>query len=249
MLPKFRYSLSSDLATLVIRPPSMLRWLAVVSGAIALSASPAIAQTTADTASDASETTETTETPAATDTRFACQLVDGNYIVMYSPQSQPGESYPWAQPTELGGGWTPERRCNEISRRLESYRPDGLLELQTGLENGYETVCVTTERNAACRIVLTVPPGQDARLTRDRVFETLTVADSGQQTDAVTTFTGQDDDVLGEIADVLGLPSSSSSRQSSDAINLQPFLDPADGGSGEFLIQEDAPRLNPDRFR
>jgi len=211
---------------------------AVAVGAIALSAMPVLAQV-------ANETSET-----ATDTRFTCQFVDGDYIVMYYPQSQPGEAYPWAQPTELGGGWTPERRCNEISRRLESYRPDGLLELRTGLENGYETVCVTTERNADCRIVLTVPPGQDARLTRDRVFETLTVADSGQQTDAVTTFTGQNDDLLGNIADALGLPSPSRTpNRSSDAINLRPFLDPADGGSGEWLVPGNAPQLNPDRFR
>jgi hypothetical protein len=245
MLPKFRYSQLSGLGLSLKSSPSVMRWGAVLVGAIALSGSPALAQTT----TDSDTTADTADTPAATDTRFTCQFMDGDYIVMYYPQSQPGEAYPWAQPTELGGGWTPERRCNEISRRLESYRPDGLLELRTGMENGYETVCVTTERNADCRIVLTVPPGQDARLTRDRVFETLTVADSGQQTDAVTTFTGQDDDLLGDIADALGLSSPSSPRRSSDAINLRPFLDPADGGSGELLVPSNAPQLNPDQFR
>ncbi|NJN90156.1 MAG: hypothetical protein HC878_07090, partial [Leptolyngbyaceae cyanobacterium SL_5_14] len=104
---------------------------------------------------------------------------------MYYPQSQPGQAYAWATPTELGGGWTEERRCNEISRRLEFYRPDGLLEMQTGVENGYSTICVTTQQNASCRIVLTVPPGQDPLVTRDRVFENLAVADRGQQTDSV----------------------------------------------------------------
>lgn len=171
---------------------------------------------------------------------------------MYYPQSQPGEAYPWAKPTELGGGWTPERRCNEISRRLESYRPDGLLEMRTGIENGYDIVCVTTQQDPSCRIVLTVPPGQDARVTRDRVFESLTVADSGQQTDAVTTFTGRDRDLLDGLADSLNLPSIPNinlpGRSSRDAINLRPFLDPADGGTGQRLTPS-APQLNPDRFR
>ncbi|XPM57456.2 MAG: COP23 domain-containing protein [Leptolyngbya sp. IPPAS B-1204] len=114
----------------------------------------------------AQSSTPTRRSPTSTttqnlnDVRFSCQVVNGQYTVMYNPQSQPGQYYPWATPTAMGGGWSPDRRCNEISRRLEFYRPDGLLELQTGLENGYNTVCVTTEAMPSCRIVLTVPKGK-----------------------------------------------------------------------------------------
>jgi len=83
----------------------------------------------------------------------------------------------------MGDGWTSERRCNEISQRLESYRPDGLIELRD-VENNYNTV-VTTENDPSCRIVFTVPPGQDPTSTRNRVFSNLTVADSGEQTTAI----------------------------------------------------------------
>jgi hypothetical protein len=107
---------------------------------------------------------------------------------MYHPESQPNQGYPWATPGTLGGGWTPELRCNEISRRLELYRPDGLVEMRNAVENNYNTVCVTTQKNPSCRIVLTVPPGQDPELTRNRVFQNLTVADTGERTDAVNTF-------------------------------------------------------------
>ena len=189
-------------------------------------------------------------------TRFACQYTDGQYTVMYYPQSQPGQAYPWTTPTELGGGWSEERRCNEISRRLESYRPDGLLEMQTGVENSYNTVCVTTQQNAACRIVLTVPPGQDPVLTRDRVFENLSVADRGQQTDSVTTYTDADGDgILNRIGEALDidLPSLSGQRESSNSINLRPFLDQTDGGTGTRLqggiSTQSSPQLNPNRFR
>lgn len=236
-MPLFQFESRQTLSTLWVRGISLslgLVTLGLSGGAIA----------------------QTTPAPDVTSsTRFACQYTDGQYTVMYYPQSQPGQAYPWATPTELGGGWTEERRCNEISRRLESYRPDGLLEMQTGLENGYDTICVTTQRDGSCRIVLTVPPGQDPLTTRDRVFENLAVADRGQQTDSVTTFTGRDDGILNRIGEALNinLPGSRQSSSSARSINLRPFLDQADGGTGARLQggtpAQSSPQLNPDRFR
>ncbi len=171
------------------------------------------------------------------DTRFTCEQVNGEYLVMYSPASQPDQSYEWARPSEMGGGWTPARRCAEISRRLESYRPDGLLEMRTGLENGYNIVCVTTERNPSCRIVLTVPPGQDPLATRDRVFENLAVADSGQRTDAVNTLLADDDALIQQLGAALNLrlPRQAATVRRAQSIDLRPFLDRADGGTATRL--------------
>lgn len=173
--------------------------------------------------------------------RFACQAQNGQPTVMYFPESQPSQAYPWAVPSTLGGGWSADRRCNEISRRLESYRPDGLVEMRTGTENGYNTICVTTDRVPACRIVLTVPTGQDPVVTRDRVFQNLTVADSGQQTQGVYTY-GQkgDSGILNQIGQVLGIGRNRSANRPTNTyrsgdINLKPFLDRKDGGTGERL--------------
>lgn len=207
-------------------------------------------------------TPSTTAPQNLSEVRFSCQLVNGQHTVMYNPQSQPGQYYPWATPTALGGGWSPERRCNEISRRLEVYRPDGLLELKTGLENGYNTVCVTTETVPSCRIVLTVPPGQDAVAVRDRIFNNLLVADSGQQTSAVVAYQENESGILQQIGQALGinLPGGTSGvtgprRSSPSSINLRPFLDPADGGTGTRLLNSTGSpsggsgQLNPDNFR
>lgn len=205
------------------------------------------------TGGNTSPTPDPSTPPSITSgTRFSCQTTNGQYTVMYAPESQPGKLYAWATPTALGGGWSPDRRCNEISRRLEFYRPDGLLEMQTGTENGYNTVCVTTQRNAACRIVLTVPPGQDPLATRDRVFENLTVADSGQETNAVNTFQEGGNILLNQIGEVLNLPGVGQARSNARSIQLRPFLDQADGGTGTRLQESSAPsnrRLNPDQFR
>jgi Circadian oscillating protein COP23 len=176
----------------------------------------------------------------AVNARFSCQNQGGEYTVVYNPQSQPGKTYPWAKPTTMGGGWTPELRCAEISRRLEEYRPGGLLEMQTAVENGYNTICVTTSQVPACRIVLTVPEGEDPLIIRDRVFGNLTVADNGQQTTAVTTFSGDDNNIINQVGAAVGVDLSSLSRsnrssRSSDSVDLRPFLDPADGGTGARL--------------
>ncbi len=194
--------------------------------------------------------------------RFSCQVRDGQYIVVYQPKSQPQKYFPWAAPSTMGDGWSPERRCNEISRRLELYRPDGLLELKTSTENGYNVICTTTDKNSACRIVLTVPNGQDAIATRDRVFGNLTTADSGQQTTAVNTYRGGDrtlSDITGNLGlgiDLSGIngvlgsvlsPSRPTSNARSRNLYLKPFLDPSDGGTGSFA--DSGRKLNPDNFR
>ncbi|NEP17779.1 MAG: hypothetical protein F6J97_12885, partial [Leptolyngbya sp. SIO4C1] len=95
--------------------------------------------------------------PLPDDARFECQIHERQFTVMYLPESQPDQAYPWAVPEAMGGGWSAERRCFEISDRLERYRPEGLQELRTGIENGYDTVCATTEQNPdLCQIVFTV---------------------------------------------------------------------------------------------
>ncbi|PZO35785.1 MAG: hypothetical protein DCF19_23045 [Pseudanabaena frigida] len=203
--------------------------------------------------------------------RFSCQARDGQYIVVYQPKSQPQKYFPWAAPSTMGDGWSPERRCNEISRRLESYRPDGLLEMRTSTENGYNVICATTDKNSACRIVLTVPNGQDPIATRDKVFGNLTTADSGQATTAVNTYQGRDRS-LGDLTSDLGLGIDlkgingvlgsvlSSNRSGATTptnirggnLYLKPFLDPSDGGTGSSLGNSNftgGRRLNPDNFR
>jgi hypothetical protein len=199
------------------------------------------------------------------DPRFTCNLDNGKYTVMYHPESQPTEAYPWAIPSQMGGGWDPQRRCEVISSRLEQYRPDGLVELTTSKMNGYDILCVTTDANPECRIVLTVPVGQDPIATRDEVFDALTVADSGQQTQGVYTFTEGDNPLNNSLEGILNgdlsilnqtLGGNSNLRLSGNGIYLKPFLAPQDGGTGAYLHHNNSAdqdttgrQLNPNIFR
>jgi hypothetical protein len=169
--------------------------------------------------------------------RFSCQSYNGQYTIMYQPQSQPGQYFSWATPASLGGGWNSQLRCQTIASRLESYRPDGLQELQTAVENNENTICVTTEANRTCRIVLTVPRGKDPFVVRNSVFQNLTTADSGQQTLAVNTYAnrGGGSDDLSNLGRTLLGGGSNRVSSSQRGLNLQPFLDRKDGGTGSGL--------------
>jgi hypothetical protein len=176
--------------------------------------------------------------------RFSCQTNNGRATVMYQPESQPTKAFAWAVPQQMGGGWTPEKRCREIAARLELYRPDGLVEMQTGRENGYNTVCVTTDNVPGCRIVFTVPQGQDPVATRDGVFSNLAIADSGQQTAGVYTYQGNSGkDLLNQLGGALkvdlgglfGSQSKTAAPVARTGMALKPFLDRADGGTGAQL--------------
>ncbi len=188
--------------------------------------------------------------------RFACETVSGEQTVVYRPQSRAGEAYSWAIPGNMGNAWSSTRRCGEISRRLESYRSDGLEELRISVENRSNVVCVTTERNPNCRIVFTVPGGQDPVVVRDRVFRNLTLADSGEQTQGVNTFAGGSDNgldgLLGQGSSVQSR-SRASFRSKSAGISLKPFLSKEDGGTGNQMgnpvTVPQRYRLNPNNFR
>lgn len=203
-----------------------------------------------------------TSTTVDSATRFSCQNNNGQYTVMYQPQSQPGQFYPWAAPTTLGGGWDAQKRCQAIASRLELYRPDGLQELQTAFENNENIICVTTEANTGCRIVLTVPRNKDPIAVRNSVFQNLTTADNGQQTTAVSTYRNSSQGGTSELYN-LGRTIFGGSKKpvtaTKNGINLKPYLDPKDGGTATSLrkgsatvrpTQPQTPiRLNPRIFR
>ncbi|BAZ16879.1 hypothetical protein NIES4071_87570 [Calothrix sp. NIES-4071] len=199
-----------------------------------------------------------------TNARFSCQLVNGQNTVMYQPQSQPGQFFAWATPRTLGGGWDTARRCQTIAQRLESYRNDGLLDLQTTVMNGENVVCVTTEANSACRIVLTVPREKDPNYVLSSVFQNLSSADNGQQTTAVNTYRDRGGYQINQIYRTIvggnNTRNSTNNRSTKSTIALKPFLDRADGGTGQGLRnpvrigrqpikQQSGARLNPDKFK
>jgi hypothetical protein len=123
--------------------------------------------------------------------------------------------------------------------------------MQTAVENGYNTVCVTTDNMPNCRIVFTVPRGQDPVATRNSVFQNLAIADSGQRTSGIATFRdGQGTAVLGQLGKalnidlggLLGNQPAAAVAPTRNGIYLKPFLDRADGGTGTMLLNQPTAR-------
>jgi Circadian oscillating protein COP23 len=195
--------------------------------------------------------------------RFTCESINNESTVTYRPVDRPGDRYPWAIPSTMGSNWNANKRCTEIARRLEEYRRDGLKELRTEVKNQYDTVCVTTERDSECRLVFTVPSGQDAIATRDSVFRNLTMADSGQRTTGVNTFADGGNNGFGNLFGNLpglgngGTAAPASKLQNNPNIDLRPFLSTKDGGTATQLrapatknpTTGSSKKLNPNRFR
>ncbi len=101
--------------------------------------------------------------------RFSCELRPdterGEYVwtVMYDNGKK---KQPWLGIViPMGGGWSPERRCQEIEKRLENFRQDGLVSL--GYRDDPNTpqqqvLCVKTKLTAdGCPLLMTLDVGTD----------------------------------------------------------------------------------------
>jgi type 1 fimbria pilin len=76
-----------------------------------------------------------------------------------------------------GNGYTPERRCKEVSQRFDNLNRQGLLRLSyitTGRKNGYNIVCVAREQGAPCLsegILFTLRQGSNPNRTLKDLME------------------------------------------------------------------------------
>ncbi|NES18888.1 MAG: hypothetical protein F6K41_08160 [Symploca sp. SIO3E6] len=98
--------------------------------------------------------------------RFSCDLqpdiATGGEIwtVMYRNDR---ETKPWLKMvTGLGGNWTPAKRCDEIARKLELYREDGLTKLayrtDPATPSQYVICAYTKSSGDNCPLLITLKP-------------------------------------------------------------------------------------------
>ena len=82
----------------------------------------------------------------------------------------------WKSEAFSGAGWTPERRCQEVSARFQQYHSSESLEyITTGRMNGLPVICVAKSDGGACAgLLYTLKPGQNATATLKQLFEIRT---------------------------------------------------------------------------
>lgn len=78
----------------------------------------------------------------------------------------------WTSSVFSNDGWSPERRCQEVSSRFSQFNDNNQLRyLTTGYMNGMNVICVALNRGDRCSgLVYTLKPGQNPTQTLNRLF-------------------------------------------------------------------------------
>jgi Circadian oscillating protein COP23 len=105
--------------------------------------------------------------------RFYCGTSNGERATIVKTATQ-GEVplIIWAYPG-FGSEFTPEKRCQIVSQRFQSYYEEGTLDYVTAERiRGYDTVCVARSQGGRCegRILFTLPPGRNANDAIEQIF-------------------------------------------------------------------------------
>ena len=105
---------------------------------------------------------------------ISCMNANGVPATVVSTKS--GKQVPiiyWKSDTFSGSGWTPTRRCQEVSARFQEYHEAGTLEfITTGRMNGMPVLCVSKTDGGGCAgLLYTLKPGQNATATLQKLFD------------------------------------------------------------------------------
>jgi hypothetical protein len=104
---------------------------------------------------------------AGTSTSFTCSVDNGVPTTMAQTQRGVTPVIRWSSDSFSDSGWTPEKRCTEVSKRFQTYSDEGTLSfLTTGVMNGMPVVCTTNQEGGTCQnLLFTLQSGDNAGQT------------------------------------------------------------------------------------
>jgi len=114
-----------------------------------------------------------TSPASAQSTRFACGTSQsGSPATMAQTPNGNVPVIRWVSSFGHAAGYTPQRRCQEVSARFQSYHEAGRLDyLTTGVMNNHPVICVADNVGGACNgLLFTLPPGRDANQTLEQLM-------------------------------------------------------------------------------
>lgn len=108
---------------------------------------------------------------------ISCMKADGVPATVVTTKA--GQQIPiiyWKSSTFSSSGWTPTRRCKEVSARFQEYHESGMLNfITTGRMNGLPVICVAKTDDGGCAgLLYTLKPGQNATATLQKVLDIQT---------------------------------------------------------------------------
>ncbi|WP_449416638.1 COP23 domain-containing protein [Phormidium nigroviride] len=113
------------------------------------------------------------QTPRRT---FFCGMSQGRPATVVRTVRGPMTMVIWINEDFTASGWTPERRCKEISGRFERFNSSGQLKhLKAGKVSGQPVICAASTRSSSCSsntVLITLPAGTNANAVLDRLLNT-----------------------------------------------------------------------------
>ncbi|CBN57388.1 MULTISPECIES: COP23 domain-containing protein [Kamptonema] len=105
---------------------------------------------------------------------FLCGMSQGNPATLVRTVRGPMTVIIWTNEEYTASGWTPERRCKEISARFERLNRSGQLKyLKAGTVSGQSVICGTDSRESLCssnNVLVALPSGTDANLALNHLL-------------------------------------------------------------------------------
>jgi len=101
----------------------------------------------------------------AAGTTFVCGKSRGTPTTIAQTQQGNVSIIRWTSDYFEQSGWTPQRRCEAVSERFQTFYDKGTLKyLTTGRMNGYTVICVAERQGGPCgdRLLFTVKHHQEA---------------------------------------------------------------------------------------
>lgn len=98
-----------------------------------------------------SSVTSLSQSAHAEEARFFCGTSNGHPTTMAKTSSGDVPFIVWSSNYFANSGWTPQRRCDEVSKRFQDYYTQGSLKyLTTGTANNMPIICPAIQQDGPC---------------------------------------------------------------------------------------------------
>lgn len=106
--------------------------------------------------------------PSLAETKFFCGRSQGTPATMVRTEVGSEPLIRWTLRDLGNAGWSPDRRCQEVSARFQRFYDNGNLKfIRTGSINGQRVLCVSRYKGGPCpdsQVLVTLKKGTDAEL-------------------------------------------------------------------------------------
>lgn len=113
-----------------------------------------------------------TKSAEAAPRSFSCKMVGGAWTTLVNESGQPERQLiRWTSDFGAKVGYTPERRCNEVTQRMNLYFSNRGQFITHGMQGREKVICATNHLGKDClNLLYTLKPDQDAKATLEDLF-------------------------------------------------------------------------------